>query len=202
MLPDFDKLVNDERFQPYWGWHDDHRHLEGTGEYKPVIHQNRSEFIEFAQCLDAMRLKRRCLQLGLGFVGGAHHIFNQIFDEVLTVDNSQYFINQFLSRFPEYKENIITGNTHDPVTKRTVHRLGLFDCLFIDADHIFNAVESDFNDYASVVRFGGMIAFHDVLHRAEYEDVIQVDRFIELLRTRGYKVNIIGAELGVGYILV
>jgi len=41
------------------------------------------------------------------------------------------------------------------------------DFLFIDGDHRYEAIKQDFNMYSSLVRKGGMIAFHDI---AENED--------------------------------
>ena len=43
-------------------------------------------------------------------------------------------------------------------------RLGgqLLDFLFIDGDHTFAGVQQDFESYRSLVRRGGLIAFHDI----------------------------------------
>jgi cephalosporin hydroxylase len=36
------------------------------------------------------------------------------------------------------------------------------DFLYIDGDHTFNSVQSDFNNYSKLVRPGGIIGFHDL----------------------------------------
>lgn len=50
------------------------------------------------------------------------------------------------------------------------------DFLFIDGDHSYDGVKADFEEYAPLVRSGGVVAFHDV---AEYPELpeCQVDRF-------------------------
>ena len=37
------------------------------------------------------------------------------------------------------------------------------DFLFIDGDHAFKGVKSDFQLYSELVRPGGLIAFHDII---------------------------------------
>jgi predicted O-methyltransferase YrrM len=36
------------------------------------------------------------------------------------------------------------------------------DFLFIDGDHSYKAVKSDFENYSKFVRKGGIVAFHDI----------------------------------------
>jgi predicted O-methyltransferase YrrM len=38
------------------------------------------------------------------------------------------------------------------------------DFLFIDGDHSYKAVKSDFENYSKFVRKGGIIAFHDIIY--------------------------------------
>jgi Methyltransferase domain len=35
--------------------------------------------------------------------------------------------------------------------------------LFIDGDHRYEGVKADFENYASLVRIGGLIGFHDIV---------------------------------------
>lgn len=56
-------------------------------------------------------------------------------------------------------------DSHEPLTLAAVaplfHPEGV-DFLFIDGDHTYKGVEADFMDYSSLVRPGGLIAFHDI----------------------------------------
>jgi predicted O-methyltransferase YrrM len=59
----------------------------------------------------------------------------------------------------------IDGDSHSEVTKDAVLRaLGEnpLDVLFIDGDHSYEGVRADFEDYAPLVRAGGIVALHDV----------------------------------------
>lgn len=58
---------------------------------------------------------------------------------------------------------LVEGDSHDPETARRVRsalRGRPVDFLFIDGDH-FGAVR-DFEDYAPLIRPGGIVAFHDI----------------------------------------
>jgi len=202
----FDDIANDKRFLPYWGWHDDHRSQDRTSEYRPAIQQNRTEFHEFARVLSDKGLNKSCLQLGLGIPGALHNVFQAMFKEVWTVDNSAATVDQFLSRVGP--QNIIVGNTHSVETYNTVIEqiggkgiYGSLDLLFIDAGHTFDDVSVDFHDYGQLVRSGGIIAMHDALKRPTYDDEIQVWKFVDMLNTRGHGVQMIGDELGIAWIV-
>ena len=76
-------------------------------------------------------------------------------------------------RIPYYKSfavkqqqmYLITGNSHDHQIlenlKKELHGKSI-DFLFIDGDHTYEGVKMDFEMYRSLVREGGMIAFHDI----------------------------------------
>jgi len=62
---------------------------------------------------------------------------------------------------------VITGNSQISETVEKVKQaLGdePVDFLFIDADHSYEGVKADFENYHGLVRPGGIIGFHDVNH--------------------------------------
>lgn len=65
------------------------------------------------------------------------------------------------------KLHLIRGNSHDPAIQQKVGaRVGngrKLDLLFIDGDHSYEGVKADFESYRSLVRPGGIIAFHDIV---------------------------------------
>ena len=86
----------------------------------------------------------------------------------------------FLQAFPRKQQrlHLIRANSADASTVARVREIlndHLLDYLFIDADHRYQAVLSDFLLYAPFVRRGGIIAFHDIVERASRPDV-QVPR--------------------------
>lgn len=56
------------------------------------------------------------------------------------------------------------GESRDPLIRNPILRLvGSFDFLFIDGSHKTEDARFDFEVYGSLVRKGGMIAFHDIV---------------------------------------
>ncbi|MBI5210003.1 MAG: glycosyltransferase [Elusimicrobia bacterium] len=62
--------------------------------------------------------------------------------------------------------HLVRGDSRDEgILARVQELLGgrKADLLFIDGDHSYDAVKSDFERYSPLVREGGMIAFHDIV---------------------------------------
>ena len=60
----------------------------------------------------------------------------------------------------------IEGDTHSRKVRRKLERTlrgQRFDMLFIDGDHSYEGVKQDHKEYKSLVRDGGLIAFHDIV---------------------------------------
>lgn len=63
--------------------------------------------------------------------------------------------------------DLLRGDSHSEETfERVRTRLNgrRLDFLFIDGDHRYEGVRSDFERYRTLVRPGGLIAFHDIAH--------------------------------------
>lgn len=65
------------------------------------------------------------------------------------------------------------GNSHDKSIMQRADNLAPFDFIFIDGDHSWNGVKSDFDNYFPMVRPGGCIVFHDIA-AADDNPLIQV----------------------------
>jgi predicted O-methyltransferase YrrM len=73
------------------------------------------------------------------------------------------------SRLREYGQHgqtitLVDGDSHASETLATIEHAvaGPVDFLFIDGDHNYAGVSSDYVMYAPLVRDGGLIAFHDI----------------------------------------
>jgi predicted O-methyltransferase YrrM len=64
------------------------------------------------------------------------------------------------------------------------------DFLFIDGDHTYGGVRSDFEMYAPLVRKGGIVVFHDIVKHPPHLEC-DVDRFWREIRQRYRHVEII-----------
>jgi predicted O-methyltransferase YrrM len=85
---------------------------------------------------------------------------------------------------------LIKGDSHSDQTRaRVVEYLGgeSLDFLFIDADHTYDGVRTDFELYSGLVRSGGVVVFHDILER-HGSSRCEVSRFWQEIRGRhGYR---------------
>lgn len=76
----------------------------------------------------------------------------------------------------------VFGNSHDSGTKNTLlekmkaHGIEQVDFAFVDGDHTYDGVKQDYEMYSPLVRKGGVIAFHDIVHDFKHPDV-GVDKF-------------------------
>jgi cephalosporin hydroxylase len=103
---------------------------------------------------------------------------------------------------------VVYGDSHDP---ETLHRLEKLldgdpvDMLFIDGDHSYDGVLADWTMYHPLIRPGGIVAFHDVLHHPghPFVEVGEVYRMV----SRGYEHSEIIDEFdrawgGIGYLKI
>ena len=61
--------------------------------------------------------------------------------------------------------HLVREDSHAPATLNMVKKIlegRKLDFLFIDGDHTYNGVKTDFEMYGRLVRKGGIISFHDV----------------------------------------
>jgi len=87
----------------------------------------------------------------------------------------------------------LTGDSHDEQMAARVRLLagGPLDVLFIDGDHRYEGVVSDYELFRGLVRPGGIVAFHDIVPDSRSRggpetgtDAGDVPRFWEELRSR------------------
>ena len=91
------------------------------------------------------------------------------------------FLKYFLSDIEDSKVSIILGDSHKKKTLRhleTILNGERIDFLFIDGDHTYTGVKSDFEMYKKLVKKGGFIGFHDIIE-SDYHHKLNcfVDKF-------------------------
>ncbi|MCJ7564817.1 MAG: class I SAM-dependent methyltransferase [Candidatus Aminicenantes bacterium] len=75
---------------------------------------------------------------------------------------------------------IIIGDTKDPLTlamTQSALKGRLVDFLFIDGNHSYEAVKSDYEIFSPLVRLGGIIALHDIAVPATVVDPYDKSKF-------------------------
>jgi hypothetical protein len=132
--------------------------------------------------LKSIQKKNVCIEIGF-FNGFTFKTWECLFDFVMSIDiNFDCFARYLATNDIKSSSRFILGDSTLPVTSRLVAKTlkelncGLeIDMLYIDGNHSFSAVQSDFLNYEQFVRKGGVIGFHDV-------NMHDVKNFINLLK--------------------
>ena len=111
--------------------------------------------------------------------GGTLYLFTRIIDPEATIISldlpggffgggySEWKIPLYQSFTKKGQEiKLLRADSHNPKTFKLVKTVladKKVDFLFIDGDHTYEGVKRDFNMYSSLVKAGGIIAFHDIV---------------------------------------
>lgn len=108
------------------------------------------------------------LEIGLSS-GGTHFLIRYLCPTIkksigIDIDTQNTHIVDALTSTPSHY--YINGRSDDQKTINTVSSLltsNSLDVLFIDGDHSYEGVKSDFEQYRHFVKDGGIIVFHDIV---------------------------------------
>lgn len=139
--------------------------------------QVRSELLEFADVVQQLR-PRAFLEIGTRN-GGTFFVLCRLADPSATVISLDlpggdfgggYTVFQIpvlrRMKMPGQRLSLIRDDSHkEPARVRVTHALSQspLDLLLIDGDHTYDGVRRDFEMYSSLVRPGGVVAFHDIV---------------------------------------
>ena len=102
---------------------------------------------------------------------------------------------------------MVYGDSHDAATVERLQDVvagDRVDVLFIDGDHTLQGVKSDFECFSSLVRPGGVVAFHDICDHPHHPTV-QVKAFWDTLDWNGQREEIVADPVdwgGIGVLRV
>jgi cephalosporin hydroxylase len=134
------------------------------------IQQSRYEIYNLLQILVQKRPKI-LLEIGSAS-GGTLFLFCHIASEdatLISLDMDNVLWKKLLFKYfsrGKQKIVVIKGDSHDPKIFNDIKKiLGncKIDFLFHDADHSYEGVKKDFEMYSTLIRKGGIIAFHDIV---------------------------------------
>ena len=180
------------------------------------IQQNKEEILEFVEFISNLDNRDNVLEIGLGHYGSTHFIWKHLFHKILTIEKDWDRIRKFGKNIFDFygewnlKESyFINHKSYEPKSVESVRRIldeERLDLLFIDAQHDYESVLTDFILYKDLVKNGGIIAFHDIQCKLHDRGVPHFIEDLEEGRIDGkrHKVNkIIHTEhLGIGWIEV
>ena len=173
--------------------------------------QVREEFLKLLQIL-AKRQINSMLEIGTN-LGGTLFLFTRVINPhalIISLDlpNGPYGGGYPAWRIPFYKSFSINDqkmvllreDSHKPSTLTKVEKIlneSPLDFLFIDGDHSYDGVKADFEMYKSLVRPGGIIAFHDICPYTELD--LGVNRFWNEIKNQIKSVEIIKDSNQIGF---
>lgn len=137
------------------------------------IQQDREEIKDFVSMLLARGGLGSVLEVGLGYFGSTHFLWRLLFDRVTTIEKSHERVRAFGTSLRSFhgrwvlddrRSAFLIGWSHDPATVQKAYRhlAGGIDLLFIDGDHQYASVLTDWLLYSPLVKPGGLVAFHDI----------------------------------------
>ena len=193
----------------------------GKGFYRTIEpRQNPLEIEELYRTVCELH-PQRVLEVGTAR-GGTLYLWTQAATDNATIVSVDLPMGDFGGAYPVEKVpfyqsfarpkqhlHLLRKDSHEPQTVAEVRQLfagAPVDFAFIDGDHTYDGVKADFINYGSLVRSGGMIAFHDILPRPDMPS-IQVDRFWQELKAQYRTRDIIGTDasgrkIGIGLLFV
>jgi predicted O-methyltransferase YrrM len=140
--------------------------------------QVRTEFLGLAEIVAAMRPKAM-LEIGT-FRGGTLFVFSRLADPNATVISLDLPVSAMgriyrLAQEPLFNQfrrgrqslHLLREDSHRPETVARIKGIlngQQLDFLFIDGDHTYNGVRTDFELHSPLVRPGGVVAFHDIAY--------------------------------------
>jgi len=154
------------------------------------IQQVRKEIEEFISFLISKKLSESVLEIGLGYFGSTHFLWRLIFNHVITIEKSHERIRTFGENSRKFyrewvlddvKSSFLIGMSNDITTVRKAydHLQDGINLLFLDGDHRYESVLTDWLLYSPLVKSGGVVAFHDCA--VNIEGSYGVPQFLEKL---------------------
>lgn len=148
------------------------------------IQQVRAEISELIMAILKLEKKDKIFEIGMGFAGGTHYLWSQIFSKVISVEYDPDRVDKFINsqNLDGQRSTILVGDSTRPYTIHTARQLANgCDALFIDGDHSRKAVELDWRNYIDTVRPGGIVIFHDT--KADAPPDTEVYGFVKALES-------------------
>jgi len=138
------------------------------------IQQDRGEIEAFVERLLSRGRLSSVLEVGLGYYGSTHFLWRQLFDRVMTIEKSHERIRAFGTSMRSFhgrwvlddgKSAFIIGMSNETGTVVKTYQCAAdgIDLLFIDGDHQYGSVLTDWLLYSPLVKPGGIVAFHDAV---------------------------------------
>lgn len=168
----------------------------GYGQYQVATAQLRDEITPLAELVREHK-PENVLEIGTS-AGGSFYIWCRYLDtttQLISLDlpggrfgggYNEQKIGIFEKFAPSKDLEFVRANSHEDSTLKKVNERinGDVDFLFIDGDHTYEGVKADFEMYKELVADDGLIAFHDIVHHPNSEEVVENRRSLADIEER------------------
>lgn len=163
---------------------------EGYGPEAPVqVFQRDWEFSTLLE-LFRDRQPRRILEVGSYHGGTLYHWLHNATKNSLVVSVDTYTAADNRDLYPEWANGhtleVIQGDSASEKTVERVAEHAPYEWVFIDADHLYENVKADWENYQPMCGQGGIIALHDIYSDPNLHPEIEVNRLWREIQARGY----------------
>lgn len=144
----------------------------------------------------------RILEIGTWEGGTLYHWIKNAPDgaKIVSIDNQ----HMSSSLYDEWADNRVDvkwfkGDSKSWDAKEFAKKEYPYDFIFIDADHSYEGVKSDWEHYRYLINKGGVIAFHDILPHPPYAgQPVEVDKLWAEIKNKYDTAEIINKKGGDG----
>lgn len=174
-----------------WGWFDE---LSRSHFFRPL--QKKSEILRLLKIIRTLKPKAVC-EIGAAGCGTTFLLTQAVASNALLITIDLAFTASRMAALesfalPEQQLVCLQQNSHLPQTLQLVKRQlagKQLDVLYLDGDHTYEGIKTDFEFYGPLVRPGGLIVFHDIVPDSQTRhgirtssDVGEVPKFWQELR--------------------
>ena len=126
------------------------------------IEQKPEEFVEFINLLQTQKRKKFALEIGSNF-GGTSVALCHVYEKVIAIDIKYHEnFDKIKSEFNNFDYIIMDSKSTNLLN--IIKNLNVeFDLIFIDGDHSYEGVKSDYNRFKQFCSNDGLIGFHDII---------------------------------------
>ena len=128
------------------------------------VFQNLWELDQFLAVIERHKPKR-VLEVG-SWHGGTLWHWLQFHGRVVAIDDEMRMAEEWKGWAKKAKADLhlLQGYSQQESIVEAARELGPYDFIFIDADHRYEPVKADWENYSPMIAPGGIFAFHDTQH--------------------------------------
>lgn len=131
------------------------------------VFQNVWELDQMLAVVDRLQ-PSRVLEVG-SWHGGTLWHWLQFGGKVVAIDDEMRLASEWERWANEAgaQLHLLRGISQDPVVIEQARELGPYDFIFIDADHRYESVRADWENFREMIAPNGVFAFHDTQHTGD-----------------------------------